>query len=38
VDLLNTILHSQQRKRCMKEEWEPLADWAFSEDPRMKAK
>jgi hypothetical protein len=38
VDLLNTILHSQQRKRCTKEEWEPLADWAFSEDSRMKAK
>lgn len=38
VDLLNTILNSQQRKRCMREEWKPLADWAFSEDPRIKTK
>lgn len=38
VDLVNTILNSQQRQKCMKEEWEQLADWAFSEDPRMIAK
>ena len=36
IELVNTILHSERRKICMKEEWRPLARWAFEGDPRMK--
>ncbi len=37
VDLLDTILNSQQRKKCMKEQWKPLTEWAFPENSRMEA-
>ena len=35
IELVDTVLHSERRKICMKEEWKPLASWAFNEDPRM---
>ena len=37
IRLLNTILDSQMRKKCMKEDWKPLPDWAFPEDPGMES-
>ena len=38
VQLLNTIINSEKRKSCIKGEWKPLADWSFSENPRMSPK
>lgn len=38
IRLLNAILDSEGRQACMKKDWKPLGDWAFSQDPRENPK
>ena len=33
IRLLDSVLGSQTRAKCLNEDWKPLPDWAFSGDP-----